>query len=193
MLLLVPLADAAVPATPRCPPTPSQRDEAPPTLRRARNRCEAETPSTCGRRRRRVPLARADPVVRPRHDRSCASTMSSKYRAVPLRKYWTRRATMFAPAAAVPLPTVYLNVPDTSAGVQSGAGDRSAARSGATLLSGGVTDVNDSNGPFGDGGDVEVHQSYPFINQFGQTWAVDLTSINGATNVDATAWAICQR
>ena len=62
-----------------------------------------------------------------------------------------------------------------------------------TLLSGGVTDVNDSNGPFGDGGDVEVHQSYPVINQFGQTWAVDLTSINGATNVNATAWAICQR
>jgi len=61
------------------------------------------------------------------------------------------------------------------------------------LLSGGVTNVGESSGPFGNGGDVEVHQSYPVINQFGQTWAVDLTSVRGATHVDATAWAICTK
>jgi hypothetical protein len=62
---------------------------------------------------------------------------------------------------------------------------------GDRLLSGGVTNVGESSGPFGNGGDVEVHQSYPVFNQYGQTWAVDLTSIRGATHVDATAWAVC--
>ena len=64
---------------------------------------------------------------------------------------------------------------------------------GQRLLSGGVSNVGENSGPFGNGGDVEVHQSYPIINQYGQTWAVDLTSIRGATHVDATAWAICTK
>jgi hypothetical protein len=64
---------------------------------------------------------------------------------------------------------------------------------GQRLLSGGVSNVGENGGPFGNGGDVEVHQSYPIFNQYGQTWAVDLTSIRGATHVDATAWAICSK
>jgi hypothetical protein len=56
------------------------------------------------------------------------------------------------------------------------------------LLSGGATSVGESSGPFGDGGDVEIHNSWPASTQ---TWAVDVTSINGATHVDLTVWAIC--
>jgi hypothetical protein len=63
------------------------------------------------------------------------------------------------------------------------------------LISGGVKSAGvDQGGGYASGGDILVHDTYADTgNPYGQTYWVDLMSINGATHVNATVIAICAR